>query len=193
MAILCGLFSGMTMIASLGIFFSTFFPEKSLTVNDFPLLHIAALLAFCSAFPVGRRYARQYQAKYHCTRAEAEEWMNGHFHQWIAGWPPWLRWAPVAFLAVNGVVFAWHLREGGPEWEDGGFVIANHGRIIRVITEEEYKVLSAQELRGASAFWSTFFVLATLFHFGVCPRMEVDLSRRQPQNWVWHLYHERWR
>ncbi|QEL16221.1 hypothetical protein PX52LOC_03161 [Limnoglobus roseus] len=53
--------------------------------------------------------------------------------------------------------------EGYVEHKDGTFVLANHGRTIREITEEEFHHANTQVARGFCAIWLAFTWLATAF------------------------------
>jgi hypothetical protein len=50
---------------------------------------------------------------------------------------------------------------GTPDIIDGKFVLHNHGRIIKNLTEQQYHHYKALELRGFSGHWIAFYGIAT--------------------------------
>lgn len=57
---------------------------------------------------------------------------------------------------------------GSPEIQDGQYILQNHGKLIRTITEQEYHHYKANEVRGFSGHWLIFygFSAALLYPFG---------------------------
>ncbi len=98
----------------------------------------------------------------------------------LAGFP---RWASVAVIAVfvyailNFAVF-FYLSEGGvPDIKNGEFILHSHGRLIRHLSEDEYHVKKAYELRGFSGHWLLFYLLPALyFLLGRRPDLPVNAS-----------------
>lgn len=79
--------------------------------------------------------------------------------------PSWFKYlVPLLFLyaLLNFVFFTGASEGGGPGMVDGVHVIQNHGEIIRTITEEEYHLKKANELRGFSGHWMAFFSFSLL-------------------------------
>lgn len=81
--------------------------------------------------------------------------------------PTWLR-----VIAIGGLIYAFlnfllfAASQGGtPDIRDGQYVILDHGKLIKTITEQEYYQYKANEVRGLSGFWLAFygFAAAVLF------------------------------
>ncbi|MBS1637414.1 MAG: hypothetical protein JST26_15975 [Bacteroidetes bacterium] len=84
--------------------------------------------------------------------------------------PAWLKIVAIIcfiYAPVNFVIFAMN-QTGSPAFENGEYMIRNHGELIRVITADEYHSFLANELRGFSGHWLFFYGLsaASLFPFG---------------------------
>jgi hypothetical protein len=76
----------------------------------------------------------------------------------------------IVYAFVNFALF-FFLSEGGrPDVRDGQFVLQNHGKLIRFLTEEEYHLQRAYVLRGFSGHWLVFYLVpAVYFLFGPKP------------------------
>jgi len=93
--------------------------------------------------------------------------------QFFAGTPWWMFIIFALFLVyalVNFQLFAMESEGGGPGFIDGVYVLHNHGQIIREISQEEYHLFRANELRGFSGHWMAFFSFSMLL---LWPRKDV--------------------
>ena len=67
------------------------------------------------------------------------------------------------YAIVNFVLF-FFLSEGGvPDIRDGRFVLHDHGRVIRELTEHEYHVQRSYVLRGFSGHWLIFHLIPAAY------------------------------
>ena len=79
------------------------------------------------------------------------------------------RWASVALIVVfvyaivNFAVFFYLSEGGGPDIRNGQFILHSHGRLIRQLSEDEYHLKKAYELRGYSGHWLLFYVLPAFY------------------------------
>jgi hypothetical protein len=88
------------------------------------------------------------------------------------------RWAQIlgattmAYAALNFGLFFLHASEGSPRREgDGSYVLADHGRMVRPITADEFAYHKALEARGFSGHWMVFYLVPALY-FGLIYRRE---------------------
>ena len=80
--------------------------------------------------------------------------------------PRWAQYAVMAFLAYALINFAlfFFLSEGGvPSVRDGKYVLHNHGKVVRELSEDEYELQKAYVLRGFSGHWMIFYLVPALF------------------------------
>lgn len=94
----------------------------------------------------------------------------------IGGSVPWSvvssgmpRWAiqlikvTLAYAMLNFVIFSLALTSGARAERRGGeYVLANHGRVQRVVSKAEYEEYRLWELRGVSGHWLLFSLLPVL-------------------------------
>ncbi|MBS3945508.1 MAG: hypothetical protein KGZ42_08415 [Melioribacter sp.] len=85
--------------------------------------------------------------------------------------PRWLTIIAVAgffYAIINFVFFMTTSHFGVPDIKDGQFILHNHGKLIKTLTEQEYHHYKANEVRGFSGHWLAFYGLAAaiLFPFG---------------------------
>jgi hypothetical protein len=93
--------------------------------------------------------------------------------KFFAPMPQWAKYLTYAFLAYALINFAlfFFLSEGGtPELRDGNYVLHDHGRIIRELTEQQYRLKKAYVLRGFSGHWMYFYIICG-FYFWFPKRM----------------------
>ena len=80
--------------------------------------------------------------------------------EWTAGLPGWAKILGICIGAYAGLNFLLVLAKtggGSPVAQEGAFVLLNHGKVVRVITELEYAALAAEQLRGFSGLWLVFY------------------------------------
>jgi len=83
--------------------------------------------------------------------------------------PSWLTVIAVLglfYAFVNFIIFM-KSQPYTPDIENGGYVLRNHGQIIKTLTEQEYHHYKAVTLRGFSGHWIAFYgiSMALLFPF----------------------------
>lgn len=91
--------------------------------------------------------------------------------------PTWLTMLTAAGFVYAVINFLWVFSSfaGVPEIENGHYVLQNHGKLIKTLTEQEYHWHKAMELRGFSGHWLAFYGIsaAILYPF-----------KKQPDNLV---------
>lgn len=85
------------------------------------------------------------------------------------GSPKWLRMAVIAgfwYAGINFLLFGLSY-EGTPDIQEGQYVLHEHGRLIKVLTEVEYNYHKSVEGRGATGHAIAFYGLtvAMLYKF----------------------------
>lgn len=76
--------------------------------------------------------------------------------------PPWivaLGTMLFVYVIVNFVLFLLATQGGNPAIHDGKFVLQEHGRLVREITQAEYTAFRANEVRGFSGHWLLFYFI----------------------------------
>lgn len=59
--------------------------------------------------------------------------------------------------------------------KEGEFVLVSHGKVLRSLSEDEYRLCRAREVRTASACWIMFSAIPTLFFLQVVPRIMTNV------------------
>ena len=88
------------------------------------------------------------------------------WNKFFATMPTWARYAVKAFFAyalINFVLFIVLSKGGAAEERDGKYVLQNHGKVIRELSEEEYELQEAYVIRGFSGHWMIFYLVPALF------------------------------
>src|SRR5690606_21313269 len=85
---------------------------------------------------------------------------------WAAGLPAWakiLGFCILAYAALNFLLLLAHTGGGSPVVREEKFVLLNHGKVVREISELEYAALSAGQVRGFSGLWLVFYYWPTAY------------------------------
>jgi hypothetical protein len=83
----------------------------------------------------------------------------------LNGRPRWvLRSTQILFLIFVGFFLAFMVssREAAPEIANGEYVLSDHGKIVRYISEKEYFLLKASKLRLFASGWMVFYYPLTM-------------------------------
>jgi heme A synthase len=111
-------------------------------------LHVAAIAAFAAMIISSRR-----------SESQADGFT-------MPEWPAWaflLAGAAFLYAGINFAAFVALSQGGTPEIRDGGFVLSDHGRIIRALTADEYRWQQVYIVRGFSGHWMFFLLLPTMY------------------------------
>jgi hypothetical protein len=93
--------------------------------------------------------------------------------QWRAMFPGWvfvLLVAVMVYTAVNFVLFMLGTEGGSAALRDGHYVLSDHGRVVREITQAEYLGFEANLVRGFSGHWLAFYFAAAAYYLLRKPR-----------------------
>jgi hypothetical protein len=88
---------------------------------------------------------------------------------WDRIWRGLPRWA-VRAIQVGGLLFAAHFvlflvqsHAASPEIVNGAYVLSDHGRIVKELTESQYRWLKGDELRLFATGWLSFYLPLALY------------------------------
>jgi hypothetical protein len=147
------LLSAVGLIISALVHFSTYvgFDPQS----DGPavwLLHIGVFIVFIPAVWVAN------------IKRQADVRKSNQFWPLAPTWMKNLTNLLGLYAGVNFVIFIYLIMVvmggGTPEKEPGGYVLRNHGTLVRKISEQEYHRYRAYIMRGFSGHWVLFYALA---------------------------------
>ena len=126
-------------------------------------LHIGAMIAFIAMMIISRRKRESHAFE-------------------LPDWPAWayvLLVAGILYTAFN-FMHSLSLMEGGsPDVVADGYVLSEHGRVIRTLTEAEYWRQKAYFLRAFTGHWMIFFLLPALY-FALRRDEEEHTGTREP-------------
>jgi hypothetical protein len=88
---------------------------------------------------------------------------------WDAIWRGLPKWA-VRAIQIVGLLFALHFvlflvqsHAASPEIINGEYVLSDHGRIVKELTESQYRWLKGDELRLFATGWMSFYLALALY------------------------------
>ena len=82
--------------------------------------------------------------------------------------PTWLTIIAVAgffYAIINGMFFMVTTQLGALDIKNGQYILHNHGKLIKTLTEQEYYHYKANEVRFFSGHWLLFYGLAAAILF----------------------------
>ncbi|HEY1683198.1 MAG TPA: hypothetical protein VGG19_00420 [Tepidisphaeraceae bacterium] len=83
--------------------------------------------------------------------------------------------AAFVYAIINFAVFIFLVRAGSPTIEKGRYIIEDHGKFVRQISEQEYHRYQNYEARGFSGHWMFFYAAAmTALASGIAYRNTSD-------------------
>ena len=151
-----------TVVTHLSTYVPTFAPSKVW------LLPLGAAIATVWVAVIVRSNKRSRGIGLPTSEEEAERWLADYYA--MPAWA-WAIGAPVMmYLLFNFFVSMGPLREGGPVAEGGHYYLDYKGRRVREITTEEYRRLTAVEVRLISGHLVALAGAAAVFFVWVEPR-----------------------
>lgn len=79
------------------------------------------------------------------------------------------RWANMVlavtfvYAFLNFALFFMRSEGGSPAIRDGVYVLQNHGKVMRELTEPDYKLYQSYVVRGFSGHWLVFYLVPSLY------------------------------
>jgi hypothetical protein len=77
-----------------------------------------------------------------------------------------------AYAIINFMFFIAGTEGGSPSISDGHYILQNHGKFIRELTQNEYSAFKANEVRGFSGHWLFFYFAPFAYFMFRKPRCE---------------------
>ncbi|QXE84908.1 hypothetical protein KP003_10860 [Geomonas nitrogeniifigens] len=174
--------------ASLAIHFSTFGPFEIFAIDGVWFMQIAVIAAFGAMMfyvkKLRNEKKREPDQKYvDWFRENIQLQMSENNKLAINAIPDVLFFLGIAafiYVLINFGTCMVGMEFGGPLVEDGKFLLKNHGKVIRALTELEYRKMKSYEMRLFSGHWVIFSYLPALFFTYVYPA--TVLKREQERN-----------
>jgi hypothetical protein len=167
---LLGLFAATVFLASATVHVLVFVPGIVLPMERLVWTHLAAMLAFFAVIA---------HAAVLRNRAVASGQTVPDATYWLEGRVPCAVWAIglalFLYAIVNFVQFV-ATTEGQAGVKDGAYVMQRKAVVLRELTEAEYHVQRAFELRGMSGHWMIFAWVSTAYFLFVAPRAREELE-----------------
>src|SRR6188472_585482 len=157
LAKLLGWISLAAFIASLGLHVAGYAPGAPLSLDWANWMHVAMFACFLA---MAAHLAALQKAMRRRVRDEeaVEPWLNAQI-------PRWLRRVvgPFFVYVLASGVFYFATHEGRTHVVDGKFVLTSHGRVIREVSEPEFRDLQRLEVRGVSGHWMLFTAIPAAY------------------------------
>jgi hypothetical protein len=71
--------------------------------------------------------------------------------------------ATFVYAFINFALFILHSEGGSPGVKDGMYVLQNHGRLIRQLSQQEYELYKVYVVRGFSGHWLFLYLLPAIY------------------------------
>jgi hypothetical protein len=71
--------------------------------------------------------------------------------------------ATFVYAFINFALFILHSEGGSPGVKDGMYVLQNHGRLIRQLSQQEYELYKVYAVRGFSGHWLFLYLLPAIY------------------------------
>lgn len=169
-ALVLGLFSVAVCVVSTAVHIASFIPGSGLAVHEVQWLHLGAMGAFFAmAIHITALHRR---ARRRVGNKEAVEKWTSRF---VPGWARTAGMVGGLYVVINFLVFVATI-PGQPRTYDGEFALYNHGKIVRRVSEEEFRDWERYEVRGVSAHWIMFSVIPAGYFLVVYPRARATLA-----------------
>lgn len=92
--------------------------------------------------------------------------------------PQWAGRGVLVLFVYTALNFTYFVvaHEGAARLHDGKFALTDHGRLIREVTEEEFRAAERFEVRGMSAHWMLFAAIETFYFLYLYPRTRAAVA-----------------
>jgi hypothetical protein len=173
MATLAKLFGGFSLaifLVSLGLHVAGYIPGAPLAFDGVKWLAVAAFACFLLMAAHVSVLDRAIRRRVGSDDAVVP-WFNEQIPRWV-----WRVVSPFfVYVFVSAVVFS-ATHEGQPEIKDGAFALTSHGRVVREVSEPEFRDAQRLEVRGVSGQWMLFAAIPTVYFLVAYPRARIALS-----------------
>lgn len=162
------IFATLFLVISLAVHVSTFLGVDP--IESYPNIMWLHILIFPSVLA-----AIYYVARATGSWSTTFDWTSGHAPKPLQR----LSMLFFAYALVNAFVFIVFLEDGTPSPKEGGYYLHHHGEFIREISEAEFHVREAYEVRAFSGHWMFFACLSITMLVGA-GRFQSQLPNQPP-------------
>ena len=168
--LLLGRVSLAVFLVSLGLHIAGYVPGAPLSFDGVKWLSVAAFACFVlmavHLSVLNRAIRRRVRSE-----DAVEPWLGALIPRWV--------WNVGGLFFVYVIVSAavyFAASEGQPRMKDGAFALTSHGRVVREVSEQEFRDAQRLEVRGVSGHWMLFSAIPAVYFLAVYPRARVALS-----------------
>lgn len=170
LAKLLGWLSLAIFLVSLGLHVAGYVPGAPLAFDEVKWLFVAAFGSFVVMAVHLSLLNRTVRGRVPSEDA-VEPWIEGLVPRWI--WN--VGGLFFVYVIVSAVVY-FAMFEGQPRIKDGAFALTSHGRVVREVSEPEFRDAQRLEVRGVSGHVMLFSAIPTAYFLVVYPRARVALT-----------------
>jgi hypothetical protein len=156
-------------LVSLGLHVAGYVPGAPLSFDEVKWLAVAAFACFLLMAAHVSVLDRAIRRRVGSDDA-VEPWFNEQIPRWV-----WRVVSPFFVYVILSGAVCFATLEGQPRIKDGAFVLTSHGRVVREVSEPEFRDAQRLEVRGVSGHWMLFSAIPTVYFLVVYPRAQVAL------------------
>lgn len=170
LAKLLGHFSLAVFLASLGLHVAGYVPGAPLALDWAKWMHFAVFACFLAMAAHGAALQRAIRRRVRDEEA-VEPWFEAQVPRWV-----WGVGGPFFVYVLASAVFYFATHEGQAHVVDGKFALTSHGRVIREVSEPEFRDAQRLEVRGVSGHWMLFTAIPAAYFLVISPRARAALA-----------------
>jgi hypothetical protein len=170
LAKLLGRFSLAVFLVSLGLHVAGYVPGAPLSFDRVKWLSVAAFACFLLMGAHVSALDRTIRRRVRGEEA-VQTWFDAQIPRWV--------WSVGGLFFVYVIVSAavyFTVYEGQPRIKEGAFALTSHGRVVREVSEREFRDAQRLEVRGVSGHWMLFSAIPTVYFLVVYPRARTALN-----------------
>jgi hypothetical protein len=168
--LLFGLFTAGVFLVCLGLHVAGYVPGAPLSFDGVKWLSVAAFTCFVAMAVHVSALNRAVRERVRNEDA-VEPWLD----RLIPRWAGTVGVAFFVYVIVSAAVY-FARSEGQPRMKDGAFALTSHGRVVREVSEPEFRDAQRLEVRGVSGHWMLLSAIPTVYFLVVYPRARVSLT-----------------
>jgi hypothetical protein len=171
---LLGWFALAVFLAALGLHVAGYVPGTPLALGWAKWMHVAAFGCFLAVAAhlaalqkIIRRRMRDEQA--------VEPWLDAHVPRWL-----WRVGGVFFVYVIASAAFYGATHEGQANVVNGAYALTSHGKVVREVSEPEFRDAERLEVRGVSGHWMLFSAIPAAYFLVVYPRARAALDAPRP-------------
>lgn len=177
LARLLGRFALAVFLASLGLHVAGYVPGTPLALDRAKWMHVAAFgsfLAMATHLSALQKAIRRVR-----DEGAVDAWIEAQVPRWV-----WRVGGPFFVYVLASGVFHFATHEGHADVVNGTFALTSHGKVIRTVSEAEFRDVQRLEVRGVSGHWMLFSAIPAAYFLVVYPRARAALAGSDPPGGV---------